>query len=208
MDHPLPRPDGPLTLGLACTTDLECSAGLTCETALPDGMCTRPCTTDAQCGALFGCHQMRCHPRCNAWSLVEPCRDKYVCRIDGPRAVCVADCRTRPCSTGWTCDANTGLCVDPAAGTIGAPCGVSAGSCDGTPNGVCVSVNAFTGGFCTIPCSPFTKPCPSQLVNAECLLGSADAPYCAFLCDPKAPSCPRPEMSCVSLGGGVDVCLP
>lgn len=202
------RPDGGDTLGGPCLVDTDCSTGQRCDTAQPDGMCTRDCKADGDCGKARGCLEGRCHPRCNPRAILNPCRDKYACQIRENRALCVADCRVRPCPTsGWVCDAGSGLCVDPSAGTLGAPCGLKTGTCDGTPNGVCYSVNLLKDGFCTIPCSPFTKPCPLELADAECLLGPAEAPLCAFLCDPQAPSCPHPGLSCTS-SGDIDVCLP
>jgi len=204
-----PRPDGPFTLGGACQSDIDCSAGLYCDAALPDGLCTKACSEDAQCGGpRWACLGGRCLSTCNERAIVNPCRDKYVCRVDGTRSLCVVDCRVQPCGDGWICDASSGLCVDPTAGSVGAACGANIGNCDGTPNGVCISVSTFGKGFCTVPCSPFTKPCPLQLKNAQCLLGPAQAPYCGFVCDPDAPVCPHPEMSCVPLGGDLDVCLP
>lgn len=203
------RPDGGNTLGGPCLADADCTTGQRCDTTLPDGMCTRSCTADADCGGktLWGCLKGRCHPRCNPRAILNPCRDKYACQINENRALCVADCRVQPCATsGWVCDAGSGLCVDPTAGALGAPCGLKTGTCDGTPNGVCYSVNLLKDGFCTVPCSPFTKPCPLEL-EAECLLGPAEAPLCAFLCDPLDPSCPHPALSCTSTGD-VDVCLP
>jgi hypothetical protein len=211
IDQALRRPDGGSTAGEGCTSDWDCSAGLHCDDTMPDGLCTRPCSADTDCGPKerWGCHDKKCLERCNVRSIANPCRDKYACRTEGNRSLCVPDCRIAGCAEkGWSCDAATGLCVDPASGTIGAPCGLKTGACDGVPNGVCFTVSSLTDGFCTVPCSPFTKPCPLQLKNAQCVLGPATAPLCAFLCDPKAPDCPHPSMGCVSYGKDVHVCLP
>lgn len=210
-DAPRARPDGASTEGAACTSDVDCSSGLQCDTTLPDGLCFRACSQDADCADAvhWGCLSGQCRQRCNVRSIVNPCRDKYVCRLEGQSAHCVADCRVSGCAeSGWICDAASGLCLDTASGTVGAPCGPSTGSCEGTPNGVCLTVNPLSDGFCTLPCSPFTKPCPSDLQGAQCLLGPNGAPYCAFLCDPQAPSCPHPGLTCTALNGGYDVCLP
>lgn len=205
----LPRlpPDGGSTLGAPCAGDPDCSEGLHCETDQPDGLCTRACTKDQDCGAIGACHDGRCHLRCNVRAIFNPCRDKYVCQLDLDHGVCVADCSHKSCSqTGWTCDASSGLCLDPTSGGLAAACGVDVGGCDGTPNGHCMKLLTFSDGFCTIPCSPFTKPCPLEIEGAECLLPPHVAPFCAFTCDPDAPSCPHPEMECVD-AGGLHVCL-
>lgn len=209
-DSPPSRPDGRPNLGSTCSADHHCSEGLHCDRSLPDGLCTRTCQTDPECGGgRWGCHDGICLQRCNPRAIIDPCRERYVCRIEGPRALCVADCREVTCKTGWFCESQSGLCVDTSAGTMGAPCGKELGNCDGTPNGVCYSLDPLSGkGFCTIPCAPFTKPCPVQLKTAACVLGRAEAPFCAFLCNPKAPSCPHPQLSCLSLSKEIHVCLP
>jgi hypothetical protein len=202
------RPDGGSTRGVGCSADEDCSVGLHCETDQPDGLCTRACTENADCGAVGACHDGRCHLRCNVRAIFNPCRDKYVCRLDVDHGVCVADCNHKSCSQdGWTCDAGSGLCLDPNSGGLAAPCGVDVGGCDNTPNGHCVKLVTFGDGFCTIPCSPFTKPCPLEIEGALCTLPPHVAPFCAFTCDPDAPSCPDAEMKCVDAGGGLYVCL-
>jgi len=208
------RPDGAFTLGGGCASDLDCSAGLACLGDWPGGFCTRSCTGDAECGApgakqaVSSCHEGRCHPRCDPRAAFSSCREGYVCRLSGAKAVCVPDCRVAAtCASGWSCEKGSGLCYDPASGAVGAACGPTIGTCDGTPNGVCYSLGGFGPGFCTIPCSPFTKPCPLELKGSTCLLGSITAPYCGFICDPASPSCPHPGMSCTALGE-VHVCLP
>lgn len=208
------RPDGAPTLGAGCASDLACSAGESCVGAWPGGFCARPCTSDAECAvagtkqASAGCYQGRCHPRCDPRAAFAPCREGYVCRIDGARALCVPDCRLAGgCAVGWSCEKGSGLCIDPSSGAVGAACGATIGGCDGTPNGVCYSLGGFGAGFCTIPCSPFAKPCPAELKGSTCLLGSLAAPYCGFLCDPKTPACPHAGMSCEAVGE-VHVCLP
>jgi hypothetical protein len=208
-DAPPSRPDGRPNPGQGCTTDWDCTSGLTCDTAQPGGMCTRSCKVEADCDQKrTKCHEGSCHLLCNPRSIVNPCRDKYVCRVSGSKAVCVADCRVVKCGTGLVCDGNSGLCVDTSSGTIGAICGVKEGGCDGTPNGVCYTLSTLSKGFCTVPCAPFTKPCPAKIVGAQCVLGSATAPYCAFTCDPKAPKCPNAQLSCQNLYKKVYVCLP
>jgi hypothetical protein len=206
------RPDGRPNAGQLCSSDWDCTAGLSCDTTLPGGMCTAACKVDKDCaGDGLVCHEDRCHPRCSARTPVNPCRKDYVCRLKGTLAACVPDCRVQQaCSTaGWLCDANSGLCVDPKGGTIGAPCGTTVGSCDGTPNGVCLSLNTFSGSFCTVPCAPFTMPCPEAISGAQCIGGPSTAPLCVFLCDEKKPTCPNAKLSCQGpLPGGYHVCLP
>lgn len=205
------RPDGGTTLGAPCTSELDCSTGLRCEEGFPGGLCTCDCTEDKDCGDMrhVGCMDGLCRQRCNPRAIVNPCRTDYVCRLEQTRGLCVADCRVHGCTrpAPWICDQNSGLCLDPTSGTLGAACGATTGTCDGTPNGVCYTVNLLTDGFCTIPCSPFTLPCPSQIPGAECLVGAQETPLCAFLCDPQAPSCPHPDLTCSALGD-LHVCLP
>lgn len=205
------RPDGRTNTGQLCSTDWDCTIGLTCDTALPGGMCTADCKVDGDCkGDGLACHEGHCHARCAARSPVNPCRKDYVCRVEGKHAVCVPDCRVQPCkAAGWLCDANSGLCVDPKGGTVGAPCGTTVGTCDGTPNGVCLSLNTFSGSFCSVPCAPFTMPCPEAISGAQCIGGPSTAPLCVFLCDPKKPKCPHAKLSCQGpLPGDIHVCLP
>ena len=209
MDHASPT-DGGAGLGAACSTDLDCAGGLACDTSLPHGMCTRPCVVDQDCGGepRWACWSGRCHVRCNVRAILNPCRTGYVCLLDEGRALCAPDCRDAGCRTAsWVCDEGSGLCVDPSAGKAGDPCAADDERCNGLPNGTCFTLRPSRDGFCTLPCAPFTKPCPGELRDAECLLGSPLARYCAFVCDPEAPRCPHPEMKCVSLTGGVHVCL-
>lgn len=203
------RPDGPFNLGSACASDLQCSAGLACFAEKPNGLCTRTCTDHATCGGTpFGCHQGRCRRLCDPRLLANPCRSDQVCRLDGLRAFCVADCRAAGCGTGLYCDQGTGLCLDPKGGSLGAPCGVGVGTCDGTPNGVCLQVLTWSKSFCTLPCSPFANPCPVAVKGASCLSGDAKGEYCLFTCKPEAPACPHASMTCTSLSGGqLHLCL-
>ena len=211
-DRPLPIDfvvyvDAPKTLGESCADGQRCAHGLSCDPS--SELCTRPCDDNSECGGRHGCGRGFCRPSCDPRLLLDPCPGTQVCRVHGVDGICVPDCRQGGCpEADWTCDQNSGLCVDPKAGQIGAPCGKDLGNCDGTPNGVCLQIDANRPAMCTIPCSPFAKPCPSALQNAVCTLGKAIAPYCAFLCDPNNPSCPHPDLGCVTVGKDFHVCLP
>ena len=107
-----------------------------------------------------------------------------------------------------TCDKDSGLCLDPKGGGIGAACGVAYGDCSGTPNGVCYSISSLQKPFCTVPCTPFTMPCPVKIKGAYCAAGKNNAELCLFICDPKQPQCPRTDMQCVTISQDVSICLP
>ncbi|MCA9668786.1 MAG: hypothetical protein KC503_24500 [Myxococcales bacterium] len=218
----LPGDQGVATIGESCRAG--CLDGLQCESALPEGgMCTKACTKDADCGGLGRCigadgseqpppgqssGSGTCHLRCNVRSIVESCRESYVCRVAGKSGYCAPDCRVKPCDGAKTCDAASGLCVDSASGSIGERCGKDVGTCDGTPNGVCLALGTFFEPFCTIPCAPFTKPCPTALAGAACVLGGGTDAYCAFICDPDDPKCPSPDLTCQSFSNDLAICTP
>jgi hypothetical protein len=206
--------DGAAALGAACSDEAPCASGLTCDAVA--GRCTKPCEKDEDCGGLVcaeesakGATERLCRRPCDPRLLVDPCAEGLVCQVQGSQAVCVTDCRSRGCDdAGWICDSGSGLCVDPQGGSVGAPCGPALGDCAGTPNGVCIAVDNTRPGLCTLPCSPFAKPCPLALPSAICGFGSNEAPYCGFLCDPQSPSCPHPDLECVTVGKDFHVCLP
>lgn len=206
-DAPLPRPDGGSNTGAPCSSDHHCSTGLSCNRTMPGGFCTHPCSADKDCPAGSGCQAQQCHPLCKVRALMNPCRKQYVCSILQTRALCIAGCDVAGCSAGWTCDAATRLCLNPKGGTWGAECSKSAGDCSGTPNGVCYSVSTYLKAFCTVPCAPFTKPCPAQPAGAYCPASASSGEYCMFFCDPKKPKCPRPDMECKDMGY-TGICLP
>lgn len=197
-----PRPDGKTNLGAACSADHHCSTGLTCDTSQPNGMCTRSCKADAECGGgvRWGCFSGACRTRCNVRSPLNDCRASYVCRLQAGKASCAADCTAKPCAGTLTCDKNSGLCLNPKGGSVGAACGTGIGDCSGTPNGVCITLGSMSKAICTLPCSPFTAPCPSSVTGAYCSAGDVKGEYCLFTCDTKAPKCPHKTMICKSVG--------
>lgn len=197
-------------MGRACSSHQRCRAGLRCETTgQPGGLCTKRCRDDADCGSSrFACRGGLCRARCDPRSIIETCRTGYVCRILGKSAVCVGDCRRIGCSgDSGTCQRDSGLCLT-AGGQLGAPCGGDAGGCGGTPNGTCLSVGTFYKGYCTVPCAPFTKPCPLDIKGATCAASTSSGTYCTFICDPKKPKCPHPTMRCVDVGNNTHLCIP
>lgn len=203
------RPDGPSTMGKACAADSQCSAGLVCDTSMPDGMCTRACAADTQCGSFFSCRDKKCVPRCNVRTPVSDCRARYVCQLQAGKSWCTPSCAaTGVCASGLTCDKKSGLCLNPKGGTLGAACGVSIGDCSGTPNGVCLAVISMTKPYCTVPCSPFAGDCPTEVPGAYCTAGSLTGEYCVFYCDTKKSiTCPHTKMQCKALGS-YELCIP
>ena len=105
-------------------------------------------------------------------------------------------------------DDASGICVDDEANGFGAPCGVALGGCDGVANGVCIKASLAHGSFCSVPCAPFTTPCPVDVPGATCFQGTTST-FCLITCRPADDpgSCPT-GTSCVSLPGGIDACLP
>ncbi len=89
---------------------------------------------------------------------------------------------------------------------MGSACGIGLGDCTGTPNGVCLSLISMTKPYCTLPCSPFTAPCPSDVPGARCSAGDAKGEYCLFTCDSKAPKCPHKNMKCKTISK-YDLCV-
>lgn len=207
-DQPLPRPDGRSNLGAACTADHQCSSSLVCDTSAPGGSCSKKCKDHDQCGANAGCRAGWCRRLCDPRTIISTCRTDYVCQLEGVRAFCVADCRKQKCASGWACDNGSGLCINTKGGSVGAACGLKVGNCEGTPNGICIQLGTLTKGFCTLPCAAFTKPCPTKIPGAYCSVASGGMEYCVFVCDPKKPSCPHKDMSCVAQGKDSGVCLP
>lgn len=76
-----------------CSSDPDCAAGLTCNTAI--GICTQACTTSQECQANLGSATVKCT---NTWCQ-EPCRvgSTFDC---GPGTQCIdqfggATCRVR-----------------------------------------------------------------------------------------------------------------
>jgi|GEM_PF-2483123 hypothetical protein len=209
-----PTSDGSSALGqigAACAKSADCVAGLSCDTDLPLGACSKACSEDQDCGdsAYYGCAAGKCRSRCDISLATNPCRDDYVCERSGVQANCVPDCRKTPCShDGWTCDNDRGLCIDLNGGKFGEACGAEAGNCDGTPNGICYSLAEFTRPFCTVGCSLFTNPCPAALTNAGCIVGSATNAYCAYYCDLPNVPCPSEQLKCVAYDQDFSVCIP
>jgi len=203
------RPDGPSTMGKACTADSACSAGLVCDTSMPDGLCTKTCQADTECGAGYGCVDSKCMPGCNVRAPVNDCRNKYKCQLLAGKSRCAADCNeSGTCKTGLSCDKKSGLCLSPKGGTLGAACGVSIGDCSGTPNGVCLAVISMVKPYCTVPCSPFAGDCPSDVPGAYCTAGSLKGEYCVFYCDSKKKEkCPHTKMQCKQLSK-YELCIP
>lgn len=202
------RPDGPSNMGAACSADTDCSAGLLCDTSMPDGLCTKACSTDAQCGSSrFGCQESRCRPRCNTRAPASDCRAKYVCQLLAGESFCQPNCTVSGvCKTGLSCDKKSGHCLNPKGGTIGAACGVGVADCSGTANGVCLAIISMTKAYCTVPCSPFAADCPTDVPGAYCTAGSLKGEYCVFYCDTKAPKCPHSKMQCQKMGN-VELCV-
>lgn len=206
------RPDGKLNLGHACAHDAHCSTGLVCDTSQPGGICTRSCKAHQDCGLTSaGCHKGSCRPLCSPRAIISTCRTDHVCLLDGTKGFCVGSCTQVGCQSGWTCDKDSGLCVNPKAGGIGAACGLSIGTCEGTPNGICILLSSNYKAFCTVPCAPFTKACPAQFGGAYCAASKPDTEYCVFVCDPQnpdKPKCPSEKMSCVTVAKDYSLCLP
>ncbi len=211
-DRPPTRPDGKLNVGHPCTADYHCSVGLTCDTAQPGGMCTQQCKADKDCKvSSAGCHDGWCRPLCSPRAIVSTCRVDHVCRLDKIQGFCVGRCQKVGCKPDWTCDKDSGLCVNPKAGGLGAACGLIEGTCEGTPNGICILIHSSYKAFCTVPCAPFTKGCPTQFAGAYCAASKANTEYCVFICDPKkpdSPKCPEEKMACVTVGKNYHMCLP
>jgi len=200
-DMPPPRPDGGSNLGGPCKADHHCTAGLTCDTSLPGGHCGRSCKADGDCGGKrWGCFDGACRVRCQVRAPLTDCRAYYRCRLEGSRASCVADCTLAGCKAPLTCHKQSGLCVNPKGGTLGAACGVGIGDCTGTPNGVCLALLSNTKPYCTLACSPFTTPCPTDLPGAQCSIGDVKGEYCLFTCDTQKPQCPHKDMKCKKYG--------
>jgi hypothetical protein len=79
----------PKQIGSPCTTDSECTTGLTCNLTFPGGMCTKACAMDSDCagkgGSVGACITMLCFASCvgpDAGILTEagtpkaPCKNK------------------------------------------------------------------------------------------------------------------------------------
>jgi len=211
-DRKLTRPDGKLNLGQACSHDLNCSKGLVCDTKQPGGMCTRACKAHKDCGlTTAGCHEGWCRPLCSPRAIISTCRVGHVCRLDKTKGFCVGGCDEVACKASWTCDKDSGLCINPKAGGVGAACGLKEGTCEGTPNGICILLSSNYPAFCTVPCAPFTKACPTQFTGAYCAASKPNTEYCVFVCDPKKPDkpkCPDEKMSCVTVAKNYSLCLP
>ncbi|MFH1132009.1 MAG: hypothetical protein V1754_11780 [Pseudomonadota bacterium] len=203
-----PVAETPSKLGGPCTYDFHCENNLVCHTEFPGGFCTRPCEKDEQCDKQQACFNGKCHVRCNPVMIVDQCRDDYVCRVDGARAVCVPDCRVIGCESNWMCDEKSELCLDPAGGGFSTACGTNIGNCDGTPNGICLSMGDFFKPICSMPCAPFTRPCPLEIPNMSCAVGGETTNYCVILCHPQREECPFPWLECAQLSQGFYVCLP
>ena len=211
-DAPPWRPDGKRNIGHACVADHHCTNGLVCDTSLPGGMCSRACKTSPECGLTSaGCHKGWCRPLCDPRSIISTCRTDHVCKLDRTEGFCVGSCSLVGCQPGWACDKDSGLCVNPKAGGIGAACGLTEGTCEGTPNGICILISSDYKAFCTVPCAPFTKACPTQFPGAYCAASKPNTEYCLFVCDPKTPDkpkCPDEKMSCVTVAKDYSLCLP
>lgn len=116
-------PPGPV--GAPCTWNVDCASGVcTPETSTSGpthwtgGSCTQECTPTVPCPAGSVCIPFEpsgayCVGACD--STME-CRSGYVCALDVRG--CLPDCRLGwSCGSSLLCDAMTGLCVPPSAGT-------------------------------------------------------------------------------------------
>lgn len=78
---PEPTPDR--DVGAACTEDAQCKDGLTCDTRLPGGVCTKACTMAGECPTASQCVNLTysvsgtlmSEPRC-----VKECSELVTCR--------------------------------------------------------------------------------------------------------------------------------
>src|ERR1051325_11275301 len=48
-------------IGGACASDVDCIAGLTCDTSTPRGRCTKSCAVNADCGGVDVCVGSACY---------------------------------------------------------------------------------------------------------------------------------------------------
>ncbi|MEY4545529.1 MAG: hypothetical protein RL685_1724 [Pseudomonadota bacterium] len=190
------------SVGAACDSDEDCSAGLGCTTAeatsgpfvnggAQGGYCSRPCSGDADCrssdpgaacvsyasGAAF-CLQ-GCDPllpsfpgQCNG-------RSELTCLPDelGERAYCVPACQTDSDCAPRACDLSTGYCRDSVR--------------DGEPiGGACAADDDCAGGVCR------TLPGQTPACTGLCTFGSIAG--CGFGADDS----PRLAACTTSAGGG------
>ena len=121
-------PGGPAAgqLGGACTNTASCAlgAGAVCATnGYPGGYCSIDCGANtAVCGAggtcvAFSSTARFCLSNCRT---PRDCRPGYICYPLGAgfSSVCTPSCTSNAdCGSGQVCDASTGLCVTPVAGT-------------------------------------------------------------------------------------------
>lgn len=74
-------------LGSSCDSTTTCNAGLTCQSGLPGGMCTKSCASDADClGGVCVLTQLICYKAC---STDDVCRSSYSCQPSGTASACL-----------------------------------------------------------------------------------------------------------------------
>ena len=121
-----------LCVELACA-NMQCEAGKVCQA----GQCRLPCD-DVQCPLGQQCRSGVCKDPCAGVS----CNAGSVCRS----GACLESCQCSGCPLGLSCDASSGLCVDP--GCEGKQCAPGAACAQGACVDACKDARCPHGAAC------------------------------------------------------------